>query len=61
VIDPGDTEGLAIVLRQIALDYDGFRSQFYHPNKEFISQYDRQVLTGQLANLLDHVVDTHGA
>ncbi|MER2511531.1 MAG: glycosyltransferase [Nitrosomonas ureae] len=56
-IDPDNIVRLAQILGQIAQDYDSFRRQFYHPDAEYISQYDRRMVTKQLANLLDHVVD----
>jgi len=59
-IDPDNIVQLATILGQIAQDYDSFRRQFYHPDREFISQFDRQMLTQQLASLLDHVISTHG-
>jgi glycosyltransferase involved in cell wall biosynthesis len=50
-----DTERLAAVLRQIALDYPGFCAQYYHPRAETIAQYDRRVLAEHLATAFNSV------
>jgi glycosyltransferase involved in cell wall biosynthesis len=52
-VEPDDIERLAQVLRQIALDYEGFVAEYYHPNWEEINRYDRKAQTQRLAALLD--------
>lgn len=54
-VEGDDTPRLATVLRQIAMDYPGFLSQYYHPKQEVIAQYERRVLTSRLAEILDTV------
>jgi glycosyltransferase involved in cell wall biosynthesis len=56
-IDPDDIESLTEILSQIALDYDGFRAQYYQPRWDVINEYDRRVLARELAGVLDHVMD----
>jgi glycosyltransferase involved in cell wall biosynthesis len=56
VVDPEDSERLVQVLKQIATDYQGFVAQYYHPDRDVINQYDRRVLTGKLAKILDPLV-----
>ena len=50
-----DYIGLASLLEEIVDDYDGFREKYYHPKWEIISQFDRRVLTGELAREFDAV------
>jgi glycosyltransferase involved in cell wall biosynthesis len=53
VVDPHDHAALAARLRAIAVDYEGFVQEFYHPNWEVINHYERSTLTCRLARLFD--------
>jgi glycosyltransferase involved in cell wall biosynthesis len=56
VVHPDDIGRLAQVLRHIALDYEGFVAEYYHPNWEEINRYDRRALTQQLAEVFARVI-----
>lgn len=56
-VAPEDIERLADLLHRIALDYAGFVQECYRPNREAIVQYSRRTLTGELAALLEQVVE----
>jgi glycosyltransferase involved in cell wall biosynthesis len=55
VINQDDTDKLSEVLKQIVLDYDGFLQEYYHPNWDYISQFDRRNLTYKLSCVFDRV------
>jgi len=52
-----ERERLRALLRQAALDPDGFARQFYHPQAAIIRRYERRALTRQLAETLEEVVE----
>lgn len=56
IVDPNDPERLAQVLRLITLDYEGFVAEYSHLNWEVINQYDRRMLTKQLAEISARVM-----
>lgn len=56
VVDPEDTEGLQLVLQQLAEDYEGFRAMCFRPDLANIKKYERRELTGQLAQIFDACV-----
>jgi glycosyltransferase involved in cell wall biosynthesis len=56
VIRPDDIDGIANALRQIALNYEGFVRQYYHPDWNIIGQYERRRLTKRLADVFDQIM-----
>lgn len=55
-VAPEDVERLADLLRQIAVDYAGFAAMYHRPNRAVIYNYNRQALTGKLADVLGQAV-----
>jgi len=55
VVSPNEPDRLSVILHQIALHYPEFVEQYYHPNWQVIGQYDRRMLTGALARVLESV------
>jgi len=56
-VEHREPERLRALLRQAALDPNGFARQFYHPQAAVIRQYERRELTRRLAETLEEVVD----
>jgi hypothetical protein len=55
VLKRDDSEGIIGVLGQIVDDYDGFVSQYYQPDWEFICQFERETLSKKLSNIFDRI------
>jgi len=55
VINREDTDQLTNVLEQIAFDYEGFVERYYHPNWEFIHQFERRILTQKLSTIFTNL------
>jgi glycosyltransferase involved in cell wall biosynthesis len=48
-------EEAAALLRLLACDPDGFRSQYFHPDMRVIARYERRALTARLADVFDEL------
>ncbi len=56
-VEHRERERLRALLRDAALDPEGFARQFYHPQAAVIRRYERRALTRRLAETLEEVVD----
>lgn len=56
-VDPRERERLRALLRDAALDPEGFARQFYRPQEAVIRRYERRALTRRLAEILEEIVD----
>lgn len=55
VIYRDNANKLSEILEEIVLDYDGFVQKYYHPNWDYIKQFDRKILTKKLGAIFDRV------
>jgi glycosyltransferase involved in cell wall biosynthesis len=55
VVNRDDSHRLSEVLDQIASDYEGFVGSCYHPDWEYIHQFERRILTQKLGSLFDNL------
>ena len=51
VVNQRDSENLVKILEQVALDYGAFVDTYYHPNWEYIHQFERRILTQKLSSI----------
>ena len=54
VVNSNDSYSLIKILEQIAFDYEGFKGRYYHPNWEYIHQFERSVLTQKLSTIFNN-------
>lgn len=54
-VAPPQVERLVQVLREVAADVGAFRRKYYHPQQSIIAQFNRLVLTQNLASVLDEL------
>lgn len=55
VIEPMDTDGMALLLRRLITNYAQFVAEVYRPDWTEIERYERRSLTGDLAAALEYL------